>query len=80
MDEYTAVDAGRPSDDDVCVTFGKYNGTPVSKLPMGYIYWLLVDKATDSKYERGNYKWIKAENPLLFECIKRRMHSVIDNL
>jgi len=62
------------------MSFGKHKGIPLSMVPIPYLLWLTVDKTTDKPYERGNYAWVKANDPVLFQQIKRRVHAYITGL
>ena len=78
METYTMADAcpQPPAPQSVpTMTFGKHNGKPISDVPISYVMWLLVDKSTDNTSKRGNYDWIKANDPTVFQALKQRMHA-----
>ena len=78
METYTMADAcPQPAAPQSVptMTFGKHNGKPISDVPISYVMWLLVDKSTDNPSKRGNYDWIKANDPTVFQALKQRMHA-----
>ena len=74
METYTMADAcPQPAAPQSVptMTFGKHNGKPISDVPISYVMWLLVDKSTDNTSKRGNYDWIKANDPSYIEWLCR---------
>jgi len=68
------------STEDPLLEFGKHRGKPVSAVPLGYIMWMLVDQNRTTPYARGNYEWIKANQPPVFQAMKRRLLKHIKDL